>query len=332
MNLNNDIYYNPQYSSLYLKDDYSLFEFQYTEGDYFLKNIAIKKPIRQIANLEVEGYFDLETPYGYGGFYCNTNDIDFIKRGMNEYKEKCNKEKIIAEFFSFHPYNNFPKEFSNLFDVCFIDRQVVVLDLTKSDEERWLDYASKNRTILRKCQKTLRTEESKDVDSFIDIYYETMKRNNARGFYYFEKKYFEKLLQLKGIKLIKVLLEDTIIAMSFVMCGEDIGHYHLSANKQGYQKFNANYLLLEEAFNLAKREGCKHFLLGGGRTPAFDDDLFRFKSKFSNLTNAYYLAGNIYNKEVYQQYVNNWEEQNARITVNYFLKYRLNSSSEYIPD
>jgi len=324
MNLINDIYYNTDYSKLYINESYSLFDFEYKEDEFILKNIAIKKPITKIGEVEVNGYYDLETPYGYGGFFCNTADQLFIDRGMVAYKKRCVDENIIAEFFSFHPFNDFPFLHPECFDRCFIDRSVVVLDLQKSDEERWLDYASKTRTIIRKCNKTLRVEESDDIESFIDIYYETMDKNNARGFYYFEKIYFENLLKLEHVKLIKVLLEKEVIAMSFVMCGDKIAHYHLSANKLDYLKYNANYMILEEAFKLAKQVGCENFLLGGGRTPSEEDNLFKFKRKFSKLTKDFYLAGSIYNQGVYNQYIGIWEDQNPDNPVKYFLKYRLN--------
>ncbi|WP_461634097.1 GNAT family N-acetyltransferase [Labilibaculum euxinus] len=324
MNLTNDIYYNTNYSKLYLSGSYSLFDFEYREDEFILKNIAIKKPITKIGKVDVKGYYDLETPYGYGGFFCNTADRHFIDRGMIAYQKRCLSENIIAEFFSFHPFNDFPLLYPERFDRCFIDRSVVVLDLQKSDDERWLDYASKTRTILRKCNKTLRVEESDDIESFMNIYYETMDKNNARGFYYFEKQYFEDLLNINQVKLIKVLLEKEIIAMSFVMCGTEIAHYHLSANKLDYLKYNANYLILEEAFKLAKQEGCLNFLLGGGRTPSEEDNLFKFKRKFSKLTKDFYLAGSIYNQEIYNQYIEIWENQNPDNQVKYFLKYRLN--------
>ena len=324
MNLINDIYYNINYSKLYLSESYSLFDFEYSEDDFILKNIAIKKPICKIGKIEVNGYYDLETPYGYGGFFCNSKDRAFINRGMIAYKQRCLDENIIAEFFSFHPFNDFPNLYSEHFDLCFLDRSVVVLDLQKSEEERWLDYASKTRTILRKCYKTLRVEESDDIESFMSIYYETMDKNNARGFYYFEKQYFEDLLNIDEIKLIKVLLDKEVIAMSFVMCGDRIAHYHLSANKLDFLKYNANYLILEEAFKMAKKEGCENFLLGGGRTSSVEDNLFKFKSKFSKLTKDFYLAGNIYNREIYDKYIDIWENQNPENRVKYFLKYRLN--------
>lgn len=325
MNLLNDIYYNVNYSDLYLNSTSELFDFEYNEGNNVFKNIAIKKPITKIGEINVSGYYDLETPYGYGGIYCNTSDTFFIENAISAYKERCKDENIIAEFFTFHPFNNFPINNNALFDVCFKDREVVIVDLNKSDDERWSDFASKTRTIIRKCKKDLIVEESEDIEAFMSLYYETMNKNKAKDFYYFDEAYFNTLLNFECVKLVKVSLGEVVIAMSFFLLGESIGHYHLSANKSEYSKYNANYLILEEGFKLAKQEGCDYFLLGGGRTPLPDDSLFKFKRKFSKLTKDFYLAGNIYNEEIYSCYLKIWEEQNPNNTMKYFLKYRLNN-------
>lgn len=323
MNLLKDIYYNIEYSDLYIKKGYELFNFEYRESNKIFKNIAIKKAINKIGNISVSGYFDLETPYGYGGFYSNTSDSKFIERAFLNYKKKCKEENIIAEFCTFHPFNNFPVLNKDCFEICFKDRDLIIVDLKKSDEERWLDFASKTRTIIRKCNRELKVSESDDIDTFISIYNETMKKNKAREFYYFDRKYFEKLLCIDGVKLIKVCLGEIVIAMSFFMLGESIGHYHLSANRSDYLKYNANYLILEEGFKLAKKKGCDYFLLGGGRTSNVDDTLFKFKRKFSKLTKDYYLAGNVYNQEIFSRYIKLWEDQNSGEIKQYFLRYRL---------
>lgn len=46
-------------------------------------NKTIKKPINKIGNIEVnDNFYDLETSYGYGGFYTNCDDKLFIQNAM----------------------------------------------------------------------------------------------------------------------------------------------------------------------------------------------------------------------------------------------------------
>lgn len=323
MDLRNDIYYNREFSKLYLKEGYSLFEFNYQKGDEFLINISIKKPITRISGEEVSGYFDLETPYGYGGFYTNSENPQFINEAYELYRSKCLQENIIAEFFSFHPYNDFPKKHPSLFDICFKDRDVVSVDLLNDKEQRWLDYKSKTRTILRKCERELVFQKSDSLDDFIKLYYHTMEKNGARDFYFFDQQYFDTLSSFENVELYSVMCNSEVVAMTFILFSGEIAHYHLSANNNQYLNKNANYYILDQAFDIAKERGCKYFMLGGGRTPSEEDSLYSFKSKFSSVRRDFYLAGNVYNKEIYDKYISIWEQQNIDKDVKYFLKYRL---------
>jgi methionyl-tRNA formyltransferase len=97
INLLHDIYYKKKYVALYLKDGDSIFKFKYQEDNNIFYNIAIKRPILKIGNVRLDDiYYDLETAYGYGGFYTNCNEIDFIKKAMSSYTQRCKEEKIIA--------------------------------------------------------------------------------------------------------------------------------------------------------------------------------------------------------------------------------------------
>ena len=324
INLLNDIYYTKKYADLYVDDNSSLFHFEYREGGSLFINLAIKSPIDKIGLSDCnEGYYDLETPYGYGGFYINTKDTDFIGRAVEKYRKRCLEENIIAEFIRFHPFNPFPHEFGRLFDMCIYDRNVAVVDLQLSHEERWKQYSGNTRNILRKCSKTQTFQRTENIEKFINLYYETMKKNEADRFYFFIRQYFHDLLNLDGVYLYEVVYEGKTIAMSFFMYTSEIAHYHLSANDTDYLKLNANYFILDNAFEEAKKWGATYFLLGGGRTNDANDSLLKFKQKYSKITQPFYIAGMIYNSDKYREYVRNWESDNEGKGINYFLKYRL---------
>lgn len=324
INLLNDIYYTKKYADLYVDDNSSLFHFEYHEGGSLFINLAIKTLINKIGILNCdEGYYDLETPYGYGGFYTNDFNIDFIGRAIEKYRERCYNEKIIAEFIRFHPFNAFPHEFGRLFDMCIYDRNVAVVDLQLSHEERWKQYSGNTRNILRRCSKTQIFQRTENIEKFVDLYYKTMKKNEAVKFYFFDMQYFHNLLNIDGVHLYEVVYEGKSIAMSFFMCTSEIAHYHLSANDSNYLKLNANYFILDNAFEEARKMNAKYFLLGGGRTNDANDSLLRFKQKYSKFTKPFYIAGMIYNHDKYRKYIHEWESHNEGKDINYFLKYRL---------
>jgi hypothetical protein len=102
MKLIDDIYYLDSYISLYLKDDEELFSFIYEESDNFFINKTIKRPIKKIGDIEVnDNFYDLETAYGYGGYYTNSDDIDFLKEAFKAYEEKCKKIELLLNLFVF---------------------------------------------------------------------------------------------------------------------------------------------------------------------------------------------------------------------------------------
>ncbi len=320
MNLINDIYYSDNYISLYLKDKEEIFSFEYKENDNIFINKTIKRPILNIGNIKIdEGFYDLETAYGYGGFYTNCNDELFISNALIEYKKKCKEENIIAEFMRFHPFNNFSQNNDSFLDMNIYDRDVVVKNLT---EDILMSYSSKVRNTVKRAIEKVTIAESNDIDKFMELYNETMLKNKADNFYFFDNNYYQKLIANDNIKLYKVIYQDETIAMGFFMFGNDICHYHLSANTDLSYSLNSNYALLNYIFNVAKERGLKYFLLGGGTTSNEDDSLFKFKKKFSKELKPFYISGKIYNKEIYDKYTKIWEEQ-SKENIKYFLKYRL---------
>ena len=323
MNLLEDIYYQKEYISLYLKDEEEIFEFNYSQGDFFFINIAIKKPIKKIGEIILEEkYFDIETAYGYGGIYCNTNDDLFLKKALKNYKKYCKDNQVIADFSRIHPFNSTHKYIKEYYNLYVLDRKTISVDTALSNPERWSNYSAKVRNILRKCKRELIVRQSDDIDTFFHLYNKTMHKNNADDFYFFDRSYFEMLLSVKNIELYEVLLNDKVISASFIMYGKDICYYHLSANEYDYKKYNANYFILDSLFDIAHERGMQYFFLGGGRTNQEDDSLLKFKKKFSKIQSDFYIAGIVHNQAIYDKYCEIWEEKNKQ-EVTYFLKYRL---------
>ncbi|MDA3779546.1 MAG: GNAT family N-acetyltransferase [Bacteroidales bacterium] len=278
MNLFNDIYYKKTFNELYIGNDEELFQFNYQNNEYYFFNTSVKRKINNVGEVNIPKWnlYDLETPYGYGGFLSNTNNKEFLNEAFHNYKIKCNKENIVAEFIRIHPFNNTPHHISSKFNFYTPDRKVVVVELTLDKDKRWETYNSKTRNILRKCEKNgLTVSISDNQDWFKRIYKQTMIRNNAGAFYFFNDSYFDKLFKMDNVLLFEAKLNSEVIAMSFMIFGNDISHYHLSANTNLGMKYNANYYLLEKMFQYARQLGIKFFLLGGGdqkmKMTAFSD-------------------------------------------------------------
>ena len=104
---NFDVYYLSGYVKAFkIHNDGEPLLFHYEEEGIRGINVVMK---RDISNCEYfknitskNTYFDLATPYGYGGWIL---EGDFAKKQMlfSEYESWCIKNNIVSEFVRFHP-------------------------------------------------------------------------------------------------------------------------------------------------------------------------------------------------------------------------------------
>jgi hypothetical protein len=319
-----DIYFEKPYVNLYLNPGDQLFDFEFKKNGSSFSNLTIQRPIEKVGTIDVRSHrvADAECAYGYGGYQSDSDDIGFLDEALAEYSRHCRDQNLVAEFIRFHPFNPFPQKHPHYFDFIFPDRHTVYVDLRLTNEERWKQYDSNTRNIIRKAQKTLTLEQTDDIRVFMEMYYETMKRNQAEDFYFFEEDYFRKLLTVGGTALYQVKLGSEVISSSFVLNGDTIAHYHLSANRSEFAKLNGNYFLLDSLFDISQKSGKSYFHLGGGRTNQENDSLLIFKKKFSKATLPFYIAGKVFCREEYDDLCKLWSSQTEK-QQKFFLKYRL---------
>lgn len=314
-----------EYVSLYLNDGESVFEFDFVEGDQYFYHVAIKKPILEVdGQLVEEKYYDLETPYGYGGYLTNSVDKVFLKKAIEKYKEKCLSESIIAEFLRFDPDNSFLPNFQSFMQICVQERTVVEVDLNRSYDEIFKEINPKLGRVIRKGIKNgveviINDCSPKNQEIFRELYYQTMKKNRADKFYFFDKAYFERMFQLKGLKLYTAIYKGTIIGGITILEDEDKLYYHLGATSPEYYHLNPNTLLLVEVIK-QYAEKKKGFVLGGGTSPDPEDPLFKFKKKFGRILKPFFIGGNIFNQQIYNSLCEMLGEEKQKLK--YILKYR----------
>lgn len=297
-----DIYLNKKYASLYGE----VFEFSYQKEVKLFKMIAIKE---KIPNTK---FYDLQSPYGYGGIYCSVNDKNFIKEALENLKLKAVEQNIIAFFIRFHLFDENLKNYHYLLPFFTKNKETIIVNTNENIENIRTNYSSRIRSYIKKARKEINIEfaQKKDYKDFFKLYTHTMQRNNADKFYFFNERYFEKLFNFKESIILKASLDNKILAFaSFFLCG-DFSYYHLSANSL---KSNANAALLDFFFEYANQNACKFCFLGGGVQN--EDTLFKFKEKFSTLRANFYVGGMIFNKEEF-------DFLNKNFTNKYFLKYR----------
>ncbi len=282
----------------------------YFEGDGTRAiNVVMKRDIGKYEKLlpfvGENTYFDFTTPYGYGGFLIEGEDVAQLNA---EYIDYCKCNQIVSEIVRFHPLLKNQACAEKIYDeVCL--GKTIAIDTT-SPEKIWANFSSKNRNMVRKAQKSgLQVYWTRDGDiigTFMDLYNATMDKDQAADYYYFDRTFYESILNdLKYNALwFYTKLKQKIVAISIFLFANGKMHYHLSASNNEYRSMAPTNLLLYEAALWACENGYKTLHLGGGLGAALDN-LYSFKKAFNRGSDCdFYLGKKIFCKEVYEDFVN----------------------------
>lgn len=302
-----DVYYTNAYvRSFYKNGDGEAVLIYFHDMNTRAINVILKRDIAQTEKfkdvLKPESYYDIVTPYGYGGMLVEgdiTNELE------TEYQRFCANQNIVSEFVRFHPLL---KNQVHMQNICHVYKHGKTVAIDISDKKQmWNSFTSQNRNKIRKAMKNELTvhfgKEEWMLSKFMDIYTQTMKRDGASDYYYFGRSFFESVYQDLGDKMFffYVKKEEEVIAMTIILLGQDIMHYHLSGSLAEYNKFAPVNLMLYQAALWGNEHGYHWFHLGGG-LGAQEDSLFEFKKSFNrNETWDYYIGKKIWNTDMYRQ-------------------------------
>jgi len=296
-------------------------------------NVVMKRDISRFApltNLLAPGcYFDIITPYGYGGFLFE-GDISesVLKRFYERYVEYLKNQKIVSEFVRFHPQLN-NADPMRIVDTVVDLGKTIAIDLT-SVENIWSNFSCDNRTQIRKAEKSgieiFHGKSLELLDYFMNMYNVTMDKDQADTYYYFEKAFYESIhadLQ-DNYEIFYAVMNGKTIAMAIMIYANYRMHCHLIASIYKYRTYAPSNLLLFEAACWGNKQGFKTMHLGGG-IGAEEDNLFRFKKTFNRHSNEIFSTGKeIFNKEAYNSLVELRRETNSSFDSNssFFPLYR----------
>ncbi|MDO4940309.1 MAG: GNAT family N-acetyltransferase [Erysipelotrichaceae bacterium] len=322
-----DVYYLSGYTkAFYLHGDGQPLLFYYEDSNIKAINVVMKRDVSKdthfINKLEPNKYYDFTTPYGYGGWLIEgEGSIDNL---INEYKTWCKENSIISEVIRFHPIIANQERIRDVYDIMDLSKTISI-DLT-SEEEIWNNFSSKNRNVIRKAIKnnvTINKGLNKELmNSFVEIYNQTMNRDNADNYYYFKEEFYESILNdLKdNAEVYYAEYENKIIAASIILKENDKLSYHLSGSLREYGSLAPTNLLLYEVSKWGAQNGYKSFHLGGG-VGSKEDNLYSFKKAFYKGDGFQYSIGRmIFNEELYNELVD--KRKGEELRQNFFPLYR----------
>ncbi len=303
-----DIYYMSNYlRALEINGDGQPLLFFYENGNTRGINVVLK---RDIANCEYfqgiideNKYYDFTTPYGYGGWIVEGENKDEL---FDAYERWCEENRIVCEFVRFHPLIENQRYSLNRYEVIPLG-QVISMDLS-NEETMMMNMSSRNRNKVRKAIKTgviVDNCYTEKLDEFIEIYEDTMKRDNAEPYYFFKRDYYDCLFNgLKDhIKIFSAQLNRKILSSCIVFLENGRLSYHLAGSTKTSGNIYETNLLIYKVAEWGCRNGYKSFLLGGG-VGSHEDYLYQFKRGFDDKHSyQFYIGKKMYLKQIYNDLV-----------------------------
>ena len=310
---NYDAYYLSGYSKGFqLHGDGEPHLFYYDDGYMRAMNVVMKRDVSQDENfagkVPENSYFDLTTPYGYGGFLLEGKITEnSLKRLDKEYSSSCRDCGIISEFVRFQPVLRNSEALGNVYKITCLSKTIsIALD---SREQIWNNLTSRNRNMVRKAQRfgieIYWGRNAELYKEFVQMYNVTMDKDNATDYYYFEDDFYNSILNdfKYNSFMFYAVYQGKKIAMSIILFANKQMHYHLSSSDREYQHLAPTNLLLYEAACWGSENGYKTFHLGGGLGSS-EDGLFKFKSSFNrNSDNIFAIGRKIFDEEKYEELV-----------------------------
>ncbi len=250
-----------------------------------------------ISGLEGSDATDVGSVYGYPGpvaWGCAAGD-PFLEQAWSEVVRVWRDQGAVSAFTRFHPLLG---NASLVVDIPWTDGgplqgdpvavvgPTVSIDCTLTDEEATAGYARALRQHIRNGRAAGLTTELDEqwtaLPDFVELYRQTMARNGASDYYFFDLDYFQRLrAALPGqLHLIVTRLDGTIGAVGIFTEFDGIVQSHLVGTNADLRAHSPFKILLDDVRMWARSRGDRLVHLGGGRGGRADS-LFRFKGEFS---------------------------------------------------
>ncbi|WP_298488406.1 peptidoglycan bridge formation glycyltransferase FemA/FemB family protein [uncultured Maribacter sp.] len=324
---NSDFYHTFDYHELSKKEDETPIIIKYVENNTL---IAIPLLVRKIKDTP---YSDATSVYGYAGPLSLNIPHDFDNTNFRkEFHELLALQNIISIFSRLNPFILHQKKIlNNLGEICYSGK-IIFIDTSQELDVQKAQYKRRYKTYINKSRKlcAVQTAKSKEeIKEFINIYNENMVRVHAKNNYFFTEEYFFDFIKSNSFKteilLAKCTETNAFIAGAMFVKKNNIVQYHLSGTKNNCLQLNAIKLLIDEMRIASTMQGYDFYNLGGG-VNSKNDNLFYFKSGFSETTKDFTLWKYIVNSEIYNELVFKIKQTKANETSlntnEYFPSYR----------
>lgn len=304
--ISHDVYHLPEYVALDARRTQTIPKaFLLEQEDKIFFTPYLLRSCADIDGNNEKNLYDIISPYGYPGILMNDAgavDLKFANSALQSFFGTLQTTGICSAFLRLHPILS--EKFTDYQLAPFQeDGKTISIDLTLDEAKIWAKTRKGHQSTINKCIRlglTCRTVDFAEyMDEFIAIYEETMDRVGARDTYYFSRRYFEGLLELKDkvhLGIVESQNEIVSVCLFFESCG--IVQAHLGGTKTNYLKQSPFNLLLHHMRLWAKARGNKYLHIGGG-VGGKKDNLYTFKSGFSKQRHKFFTLRSIVDTQRY---------------------------------
>lgn len=232
-----------------------------------------------------DGWSDAVSPYGYGGPFV-TGDPD-IGAFMEALLSWMREDRVLTGFVRVSLEAGVPDSVGTEgYDLLHLTDNIVV-DLSRSPEDRWRHYEHKVRKNVNKARRhDLRVEVREDfgdVAAFVAIYHDTMQRRGAAERYWLGPDYFARIRdEMPGSYWVADVLDPggRVMSTELVLTGDRYCYSFLGGTLAEAFPMAPNDLLKHEVMEHATGLGLAGYVLGGGYESG--DGIFRYKRAFDS--------------------------------------------------
>lgn len=277
----------------------------YNDGGTRAMNVVMRRDIAEAEpfkdRLPANMWFDLSTPYGYGGFWVDGENYEAVNEAYEHY---CREQGFVSEFVLFHLCSGYQPHYNGKTET---HTHNVVRSLKLPLDEILRDFEHKVRKNLKRAAASGLDIEidttGERLEDFLNIYYGTMDRTGATEKFSFSKRFFENLNEMNGNYVyLHVLSEGQIISTELVLYGSENCYSFLGGTNRDFFHLRPNDFLKCEIIKWAKEKGLKRFILGGGYGD--DDGIFKYKKSLApNGVCDLYIGKKIFDEAKYEKLV-----------------------------
>ena len=302
---NYDVYWLSGYVKTFqIHGDGNPLLFFYEDGSARGINVVMRRDVAEDESFSgkiAEGkYFDLSSPYGYGGWLIEGDNTESL---FQTYLEWMKDNNIVCEFVRFHPMMKNHVACQSFYEIVRLG-EVVHMDLS-SPEVIWNNLTSENRNRIRKAIKNdvrVYNEQLPEIyDQFRKVYNSTMERNNAAPYYYFSPEFYRSVVDdlSHNSRVFRAEKDGEFIAGSIMIYANGHMSFHLGGSLEEYNAFAPNNLIMYSAALWGCENGYHTLLLGGG-IGSSEDTLLRYKKTYyKGSLNHFFIGKKIVDVEKY---------------------------------